>query len=70
MKITLNIGSADRVIRVVAGCILIWLAYSPMLAGGLAMAAYIAGAVAILTGIIRFCPAYALFGLNSGSKES
>jgi len=41
-----------------------------MLAGGLAMAAYIAGAVAILTGIIRFCPAYVLFGLNTGSKES
>lgn len=70
MKITLNIGSADRIIRAVAGSVLIWLAYSPMLTSGLAMAAYIAGAVAILTGIIRFCPAYALFGLNSGSKES
>jgi hypothetical protein len=70
MKIALNIGSADRVIRVVVGCIMIWLAYSPMLTGGLAMAAYIAGAVAILTGIIRFCPAYTLIGIKTGSKES
>jgi len=69
MKIALNIGNADRVIRVAVGCVLIWLGYSPLLTGGAAMAVYIAGAVAILTGVIRFCPAYTLLGLNTGSKE-
>jgi hypothetical protein len=33
------------------------------------MAVYIIGAVAILTGVIRFCPAYTIIGLNTGSKE-
>ena len=70
MKIVLNVGKADRVIRIVVGCALIWLGYSPLLTGGAAMAVYVVGAVAIVTGVIRFCPAYTLFGLNTGSTGS
>ncbi len=70
MKIGLNVGSADRMIRVIVGCVLIGLGYSSLLTGGAAMAAYVVGAVAVLTGVIRFCPAYTLFGINTGSDES
>ena len=69
MKIGLNLGSADRVMRVVIGCILIGLGYSSLLTGGAAMAAYIVGAILILTGVVRFCPAYVLLGINTGSKK-
>ena len=67
MKIALNIGKADRVIRVVAGCALIGLAYSALITGGAAMTVYIIGAVLILTGVVRFCPAYSLFGFRTGT---
>lgn len=65
----LNVGNRDRLLRIVAGCVLIWLAYSPVITGGVAMAVYIIGAVAILTGAIRFCPAYTLIGLNTRSDK-
>ncbi len=70
MKIGLNVGGADRVLRVIVGCVLIGLGYSSVLTGGAAMAAYVIGAIAILTGVIRFCPAYTLLGINTGSDES
>ncbi len=70
MKIDLNIGSGDRVLRVIIGCVLIGLGYSSLLTGGVAIAAYVVGAVIILTGVIRFCPAYKVFNINTGSDES
>jgi len=69
MKLALNVGNADRLMRVIAGCVLIGLAYSALFTGRMAMAVYVIGAVAILTGVIRFCPAYTLFGLDTGLKE-
>jgi len=70
MKIGLNVGNADRMLRAVVGCVLIGLAYSPLLTGTVAMVAYIIGAVAILTGVVRFCPAYTLLGLDTRAKKS
>jgi hypothetical protein len=69
MKMALNVGNSDRTIRVVAGCVLIGLAYSPLLTGTAAMVVYSIGAVAILTGVIRFCLAYTIFGLDTGIKK-
>jgi len=66
MKITRNVSNTDRALRVVIGCVVIWLAFSPLLTGGAAMAVYIMGAVAIFTGVVRFSPAYALFGVKTG----
>jgi len=71
MKISLNIGTVDRMIRVIVGCALILLAYSQQLAGAAEIAGYVVGAIAILTGLFRFCPAYMLFGIDTtGSKQS
>ena len=70
MKLGLNVGNTDRIIRVIAGFALIMLAYSSLVTGAAAMAVYVIGAVAILTGVIRFCPAYTLFGLDTGAGKS
>ncbi len=69
MKIGLNIGTGDRIARIVVGCVLIGCAYSPFLVGTPAMIAYIVGAIAIFTGVVRFCPAYILFGVNTGASQ-
>ncbi|MBC7405558.1 MAG: DUF2892 domain-containing protein [Cytophaga sp.] len=56
----INVGSTDRIIRIVAGLALI----------GLTLTGYIGywgwiGIVPLLTGTFRFCPAYLPFGLST-----
>lgn len=55
-----NVGTVDRVLRVAAGLLLIGLAGT----GVIGVWGYI-GVLPLLTGILRFCPAYALLGINS-----
>jgi hypothetical protein len=58
MKI--NVGGIDRILRIVVGLALIALAAT----GTVGAWGYI-GAVPLLTGVFKFCPAYALFGMNT-----
>lgn len=58
MKI--NVGSVDRIMRIAAGLILIGLT----LAGQIGVWGWI-GVMPLLTGIFRFCPAYALLGIKT-----
>ncbi|MEQ1525219.1 MAG: DUF2892 domain-containing protein [Gallionella sp.] len=55
-----NAGTTDRAIRVIAGLALIALAAT----GTVGAWGYI-GILPLLTGAIGFCPAYAIFGMNS-----
>ncbi len=55
-----NEGSLDRVIRVVAGLAILSLAF----VGPQTPWAYL-GLVPLLTGVVAFCPAYALFGIRT-----
>lgn len=58
MKI--NVGTPDRVLRVVIGLVLIALAAT----GHGGMVGWL-GVVLLATGLFRFCPAYALLGVNT-----
>lgn len=58
MKI--NVGGIDRILRIVAGLALIALAATETVG----VWGYI-GVVPLLTGIFKFCPAYAIFGLST-----
>ncbi len=62
MKI--NVGTIDRVIRVVAGAALVGLAAT----GTVGIWGWI-GIVPLATGLFKFCPAYALLGLNTCPME-
>jgi hypothetical protein len=55
-----NVGTIDRVLRVVAGLVLIALA----LTGTIGVWGWI-GVLPLATGVFRFCPAYPLLGLNT-----
>ena len=55
-----NVGSTDRLIRVVVGVALI----AAAVMGYIGMWGYI-GIVPILTGTLRFCPAYMPFGIST-----
>ncbi len=61
-----NTGTADRTIRIIAGLVLVALAST----GTVGVWGYI-GAVPLLTGLVGFCPAYSIFGMNTcGIKKS
>jgi hypothetical protein len=64
-----NIGSADRIARIIVGLALILV---PMVSGLALFAnpllywgAVIVGAVLVLTALVRFCPLYTIFGLST-----
>ena len=57
---TRNVGSIDRVLRVVVGLALI----ASAVAGWFSPWGYI-GVVPLLTAVVGFCPAYTLLGLNT-----
>lgn len=55
-----NEGTIDRVLRVAVGAGILSLAF----VGPQTPWAYL-GLIPILTGLVGFCPAYALFGINT-----
>lgn len=60
----LNVGGFDRIARIVAGLVLIGLAATGMIG----VWGYI-GVVPLVTGIFKFCPAYAMFGMSTCPME-
>ncbi len=63
-----NVGSADRVIRIIVGLALVSLFF--VLEGGARWLGLI-GVVLIATAIINFCPLYRILGLSTrGSKTA
>jgi len=67
---TSNVGPVDRAVRLLLGLALIALGLTHVLTGNLAIAAYVVGAVALLTGLFRFCPAWTLCGINTCPLKS
>jgi Protein of unknown function (DUF2892) len=61
---TPNVGSIDRILRLVVGLLIAGLGYT-MLAGVWALAAVGIGAVMALTALVGFCPAYTILGINT-----
>jgi hypothetical protein len=63
---TVNVGSLDRIVRIVAGLVLIALAVT----GTIGVWGYL-GVVLLATGVLRTCPAYSLVGVNTcGTKKA
>ena len=69
MKLSLNVGGFDQVFRIILGAVLIVLAYFGILSGTGAIIAYVVAAIALITGIIKFCPLNALIGINTCKKR-
>jgi hypothetical protein len=62
-----NVGIADQVVRLVVGAGLLVLGLSHLVTGAWAIAAYSLGAIALITGLMRFCPAWSVLGINTCS---
>lgn len=65
----INVGSADRILRIIVGMALLILPF----VSGLAFFAnpvvlwgsVVVGLVLVVTALVRFCPLYTIFGLSS-----
>jgi hypothetical protein len=60
---TTNVGTVDRVIRILAGLAILAAGFYYKNGWGLI------GLLPLLTGIVRFCPAYLPFGLSTCKKN-
>lgn len=62
---TCNVGGIERTIRIGLGLALIAIGYLAGLPTTGAIATYLIGAIALITGAVGFCPAWKLFGVNT-----
>ncbi len=65
-----NVGSTDRIIRLVAAAAAIVLAFliGPTSVGGIIL--IVVGLVLAVTGLVRFCPLYSLFGMDTCGRDA
>jgi hypothetical protein len=69
MKLQVNVGSIDRVVRIVLGIGLVALALGGTVAGPLLVATWVAAGIALVTGAIGFCPLYFLLGISTAGNR-
>jgi len=64
-----NIGIIDRTVRILIGIVIIVLYLAQIITGTLAIVLLVLAVVFILTGLIRFCPLYLPFGIDTWNKK-
>jgi hypothetical protein len=65
MEMKQNMGSLDRIIRVILAIVLLALALTQVITGTIAVIAYVLAAVFLLTSLVAFCPLYYPFKLST-----
>lgn len=65
MKLTVNEGLLDRLVRVAAGLGLLAVAALGIVASPVSLIAGAVGLILVATGAIGFCPIYALVGFST-----
>ncbi len=64
-----NIGSIDKIIRIVAAIIVAVLYFTKTISGTTAVVLGIVAAVLLLTSLINFCPLYVILGTNTCKRK-
>ena len=70
MKGFTNEASWDRIARVVIGVVLIYLGFSGTVEGGFGTFLGVFGFVPLATGLLGWCPLYAIFKVRTNSDAS
>jgi hypothetical protein len=60
-----NMGTVDRVIRLLLAGVLLYLFFGGVVTGTLGIILAIVGGVFALTSLVSFCPLYTLIGMNT-----
>jgi len=66
MALIRNVGSTDKIIRLVVGVLLAaWALLGAGLSSTIGLIALVVGVVLIATGLINFCPLFKILGISS-----
>ncbi len=60
-----NMGTADRIIRVIIAAIVGALYFTGTISGTLGLVLLVLAGVFVLTSLISFCPLYPIFGIST-----
>ena len=60
-----NMGSADKIIRVIIAAIIATLYFTNVLTGTVGIVLLVLAGVFVLTSLISFCPLYTIFGIST-----
>lgn len=64
-----NMGSIDKVIRILVAVVFVVLYFMQVVTGTLGIILLVLATVFLLTSLISFCPLYWPFGINTGAKQ-
>ena len=70
MNMKANMGSLDKIIRIILALLVGLLYYSDFISGTLAIILGVFAGVFLLTSFISFCPLYVLFGVSTCKKPN
>ncbi|MDX9751388.1 MAG: DUF2892 domain-containing protein [Flavobacteriales bacterium] len=65
-----NMGNTDRLLRTIAAIVIAVLYFTGVLHGTVGIVLLVLAAMLLLTGWMRFCPLYPLFGLDTRKKTA
>jgi len=60
-----NVGSSDRIVRLLAAILFIALYFTDTVTGTMGLVLMIAAVIFAATSLISFCPIYAIFGMST-----
>lgn len=65
----MNMGKADKIIRVILAALVAVLYLTGVIKGTLGIVLLIVAIIFVVTSFLGFCPVYTLFGLNTGRNK-
>jgi fatty acid desaturase len=65
-----NMGTADRIIRVLLAAVFAYLYFIGTVTGTLGIVLVVLGVVFVLTSLVSFCPLYTLVGMNTCPRKA
>jgi len=69
MKMKKNLGTIDKVIRILVAVVIAVLFFTNVITGTLGIILLVLSVVFVLTSLVGFCPLYLPFGINSVTKK-
>ena len=66
----INEAGWDRVVRIIIGIALLYLGFSGVVTGGWGLFLKVIGFVPLLTGLVGWCPLYALFKFQTNKVSA
>jgi uncharacterized membrane protein len=69
MKMKKNMGTIDKVIRILIAVVIVILYFTHVISGVLAIILLALSAIFIVTSLLGFCPLYLPFGWSTRKKE-